>query len=247
MVRLVGLPQQQCIGAVVRDAARQLVLEEVRVTGGHDRVAHVQASVAVVGMEPVTLPRVVGEDDIGPDRAHGEGHPLGDLPRVGELAVNVPQERDRAGGAERRCRGTLLPLPCGHECCGVRIRVPRALGAVRADEVVHLGTCGRPFCERAAAPELDVVRVGPDRQDDSRHLAVSGPLGVRGLARHRSLSGVVRAHRAVSFMVSFLRRCSSSRSSAVSRSRARSPSSTTTNPSPRRCASTACAAKLPGP
>ena len=62
VVRLVGLEQQERVGPVVRTTETG---EEVRVTGRDDAVDGQPAGVTVVGMQPVALPRVVTEHDVG--------------------------------------------------------------------------------------------------------------------------------------------------------------------------------------
>ena len=103
VVGLVGLEQQERVGAVVGEA---LLGEEVRVAGGHDAVDGEEAGVAVVGVEPVALPRVVAEHDGGPQRADPVGH-LPALAQAGlELAVGPAEEhalrRWRRGPRRRR-------------------------------------------------------------------------------------------------------------------------------------------------
>ena len=112
VVDLVGLPQQQGAGPVRRNV---LFRKEVRVAGGDDAVGDEQAGVAVVGVQPVALPRVVTQHDVGlelPD-------PVRDLGALAkrrlELAVGPAKEDDIAVAAERTRRGALLVLTRGHE------------------------------------------------------------------------------------------------------------------------------------
>ena len=94
VVRLVGLPQQQG-GRAVRG---EVVLgEEVGVARGDDGVADQPAGVAVIGMEPVALPRVVAEHDLRLQLAD-DSHHLRHGPPVGdELAVDAVEEAHLAG------------------------------------------------------------------------------------------------------------------------------------------------------
>ena len=73
---------------------RQLLIgEEEGIAGGHQRVGEHEAGVAVVRVQAVAAPRVVAEDDVGPDQPD----PPADLPLladpVAELAVGEPEER----------------------------------------------------------------------------------------------------------------------------------------------------------
>ena len=97
VVGLVGLEEQQRLGPVVGE---RLLGEEVRVARRHDALDGEEAGVAVVGVEPVALPRVVAEHDGGlelPD-------PVRHLPPLAharvELAVDPVEEHALPGGAE---------------------------------------------------------------------------------------------------------------------------------------------------
>ena len=149
--------------------------EEVRVAGGDDGVAHEEPGVAVIGVQPVALPRVVAEHDIRAQLADD----LGDV---------AHGRRDRPAGRRRRRRGSgprrpgagqpagrlaLLLAAAGDERGEVGADVPRALRAVGADEVVDDAAGGGPLGQRAAGAELDVVGVGADRQRRAGHVVVS--------------------------------------------------------------------------
>ena len=85
-----------------------LLGEEVRVARGDDAVAREEPGVAVVGVQPVALPRVVAEHDLGPQAPD----PVRHLPALAQaalqLAVGPAEEDDLAGGAEGAGGGALL-------------------------------------------------------------------------------------------------------------------------------------------
>ena len=88
----------------------------------------------MVGVEPVALPRVVAEQDVGtqpPDPAGdlGLGLPVGD-----QLAVDPAEEHHLAGGAEGPAAALLLVLAGGDQRVEVGVGVPGALRAVGADQ-----------------------------------------------------------------------------------------------------------------
>ena len=190
VVRLVGLQQQQRRGAMRGEA---VLGEEVRIAGGDDRVAHEPTGVAVIGMEPVALPRVVTEHDVGPQLADDPGD-LGDRrPIARQVAVDVPEEAHLAGAVTGQPAGrlALLVLAARHELRQVGRRVPRALGTVGAHEVVDDAAGRRPLGQRAAGAELDVVGMGGDGQRRRRDGPVARPRPGRAQWR---LSRLVRSH-----------------------------------------------------
>ena len=140
--------------------------EEVRVAGGDDALARQEAGVAVVGVEPVSLPRVVTEHDVRPELADHQGDAARAVEVAVELAVDVVEEPHLAGAiaGEPSCRLALLDLATRRERADVGVGVPRPLRAVGAHEVVDDASVGGPLGERRAAPELDVVGVRADRQ-----------------------------------------------------------------------------------
>ena len=58
VVGLVGLPQEQCVGAV---RGEPVLLVEVRVAGVDDPLAGEETRMAMVGVEAIALPRIVPE------------------------------------------------------------------------------------------------------------------------------------------------------------------------------------------
>ncbi len=159
------LEEQETVGPVRLDG---LLREEMRVARGNDTVDRQPARLVVIRVEAVALPRVVTEQDLRPDPANrlADRGALGSRPL--ELPVDEPEEVHGAR-TERRRGGTLLVLASRHEGGRVLARVPRSLRAVGEDEQLHVGARRGPLRERRPAPELDVVRMGADRQRRNRH------------------------------------------------------------------------------
>jgi len=167
----VGAEQQHGVGAVGGQAlgAQRRCVE--RVAGGDHAVDGEQPGGAVVGVEQPAPPGVVAEDHVGPhgpDQAgHGQAQGHGDL----ELAVDRPQEVDRGhrpqGG---RGRGGLGPAHRG-QLGRVGPRVGAALLPGGEAGQLHVDPPPSPGGQGATGLELDVVRVGAERQrpPDGQH------------------------------------------------------------------------------
>ena len=181
VVGLVGLEQQQRVGTVV---GQPVLGEEVRIAGRHDAVDRQPAGVAVVGVEPVALPRVVAEHDVGSELADDACDLAPPFERRLELAVDAAEEHDLAGGAERLGGRALLVLALRDQRGGVGVGVPGALRAVGEHEVRDDAARRRPLGERGAAVELDVVGVGDDGQ--RRRRASGGRRCTAGTGRGRT-------------------------------------------------------------
>ena len=67
LIGLVGLPEEQGRRAVGGDA---VLGKEMWISSGDDPVRGEEAGVTVIGMDAVTLPGIVAEDDRGPDPAY---------------------------------------------------------------------------------------------------------------------------------------------------------------------------------
>ena len=239
VVGLVGLPQQQRVGPVVGEP---LLGEEVRVAGGDDAVAGEQAGVAVVGVEPVALPRVVAEHDVGLQPAD----PVRDLP---------PLARARSRARRRASRGTrtspVAPQRAGPPPAARAWRVTTSAAVSASGSQVPFEPSvqtrwwtthpGRgPLGQRAAAAELDVVGVGADGQRDARASAgrpTSPPAAVTA-----GWPGSLAAIGSTSFTRGWARSSGMSTSSPSRGSRARPRT-----PSPRRAASARWRRNEPGP
>ena len=121
----------------------------------------------MIGMEAVAPPRVMPENDVGTEAPD----PKGDVPLLGDAVAKLsvgPSEKDDVTSAELRGGAALLCLALRRECHRVALWVPCSLRAVGQDEVVDRRPAGRPFRQRGAATELDVVGVRPDGQHDRR-------------------------------------------------------------------------------
>ncbi len=185
---------------------------------------------SVIGVQPVPLPRVVPEHHVGADPADPVGH-FPPLAQTGfELAVWPAEERDFALATEAAGCLALLLLAHGDQPGRVFGWVPRSLGTVSADQVMDPASRGRPLGQGAAASELDVVRMRPDRQGHRRRGKVHGRPASERAMPHRVAHGV-----------------SATRSSGTSTSQARGEECTTRIGSPSRWASSRCRANDPGP
>ena len=146
---------------------------EVRVACGHDALACEKPSVAVIGMEAVSLPRVVAEDDLRFDFANDPGDLAPFVESAGELPVDVTQETNLTGpfritsGQTPRSR-SLLSLAPRRQRLDVGIGVPRPFRSVCADQVMNDAAVGGPLCKQSSASELDIVRVSADGQGRGR-------------------------------------------------------------------------------
>ncbi len=227
VVGLVGLEEEEGRGAPGLDV---VFGEEVRVPGGDDAVAGEVAGGAVVGVDAVPPPGVVGQDHVGPDVADPPGDDTSPLQGDLQLAVDPAAEADLAGRAQGPGGGPLLALAEGDEGIGVLGRVPRALRPVGEDQVVHHTPGGGPLGEGGAAVELDVVGVGGDGQGPGRDLEVGREPGHPAASR-----GVVGTSGG------------RSRSAGTSTSQVRRGGRSTRSGRPRRSASFRWAAKEPGP
>ena len=108
---------------------RQSVLgEEVRIPRGDDAVAREQTGVPVVGVEPVALPRVVAEHDLGSQLADHARDLAARHEVAVELAVDVAEEAHLAGRGRRRAARAAA------RCSSWR-RAASATGSARASHV----------------------------------------------------------------------------------------------------------------
>ena len=142
--------------------------EEVRIAGGDDPVDHELAGATVIGVQAVLLPRVVPEDDVGADRADQLAHAV-DAGGVGlELAVDRAEEVHIVG-AEGAAAARCSSLTGGDQRGEVSVagsQVPFEPSVSTSE--LDVGAGARPFRERRAAPELDVVGMGTDGEDRAR-------------------------------------------------------------------------------
>ena len=139
-----------------------LIGEEVWIACSNHAVRHQEAGTAMVRMQAVASPRVMAEDHIGADLANPVRHlPALAKPRV-EFAVRPPEEGDVTLATKCAGSGPLLVLSHRDERVEVGVRVPRALAAIGANQVMNVTAARGPLRQCGAAPELDVVRMGTD-------------------------------------------------------------------------------------
>ena len=104
--------------AVGRCGGQAVLAEEVRVARRDDAVARQQAGVAVVGMQPVALPRIVAEHDLGAQLADDARRPRrGTTRSLSSSPSTLSEEDDHAGvgAAQSARRLALLVLALGGE------------------------------------------------------------------------------------------------------------------------------------
>ncbi len=233
VVDLVGLEQQERARAVTWCVE---LGEEEGIPSGHDAVSDKPTGIPVVRVEPVSLPRVVPEDDVGAP-APDPGSHLEALPDAAfELAIGPAEERHIVSSTESPGGSALLGAPRGHELRRILGRIPCALGPVRADEEEDRAPTGGPFRQRGSAAELDVVRMGANGESARRYREVESRSGGDGRGRLR------RAQKADAAR-SWRRWRSSGRSTSAPSRRSR----TTTHGRPSLAASARWRSNEPGP
>ena len=89
----VCLEQHQVLGAMMGNSVFR---EEVRIAGCDDALARQHAGVAMVGVQSVSLPRVVPQHDVGSQLTDRQGDPATGGQVAVELAVDIAQEDDLA-------------------------------------------------------------------------------------------------------------------------------------------------------
>lgn len=161
MVGFVGFPEQKGIGTVVGDA---VFGAEVRIVSDDDRVTGEESGMAMVGMEPVSLPRIVSEDDIRSESANVTGDLAHEGRRFGEFTVDLLEEDDLARRTQTARCLSLFELSSHDEGSGVGVDVPRAFRTVGENEVMNRASGRGPLGQSSSTPELDVVGVSSDRQ-----------------------------------------------------------------------------------
>ena len=161
VIGFVRLPEQQGARAVGRLSD---LGKEMRVPGGHDAVGRKETGVTMVRVQSIALPGVVTQHHIW---AH-PADPVGNLPTLLQaglqFAIGPGKERHFAGATEATGGFALFFLTERDQAGSVSFDVPGALRTVRADDVLDPAPRRRPFGQRAATPELDVVRMGADGQ-----------------------------------------------------------------------------------
>jgi hypothetical protein len=114
----------------------------------------------------------VAEHDIGPNPADRSADRGAFGEAAEELAVGQVEDLD-PGEPELGGRLFLFPAAGRHQRSQIGVGVPGALRSVREHEEMGSGARRRPLGQGAAAPELDVVGVGADRECPRRCREVS--------------------------------------------------------------------------
>ncbi len=144
--------------------------EEVRVACSDHAVAREQSRVAMVGVQPISLPGIVPEHHVGAEFANHARHVAACREVAVEFTIDTLEEPHlaRRVAGQPASRIALLVLPPCRERHDVGRWVPRSLGTVGAHEVVHRATGSCPLREEATTTELDVVGMRPDRECRAR-------------------------------------------------------------------------------
>ena len=143
-----------------------MVLEEMGIPSGNNCIACEESSVAMIGMQAVSLPRIVTEDNRRPESPNLSSKAAEKTSVVFEFSVDLVEEDDLTRGSESRGRFDLFSAAQGDQRVDVGVGIPRPFGSVGQNGVVHHATRRCPFRQGPAAPELDVVRVSSDGQSD---------------------------------------------------------------------------------
>jgi hypothetical protein len=119
---------------------------------------------AMIGMQPVSLPGVVTKYNARSQLTDDECNPASLFESAVELAIDVFEESDLAGvvAAQPLSGIALFGLTANSKCGHVSVGIPRPLGSVRTHEMMDRAAVSGPFGEEPAAPEFDVVRMSPD-------------------------------------------------------------------------------------
>ena len=119
-------PTGTALGSVVGEP---VLGEEVRIARRDDGVAHEPSSVAVVGVQPVPLPRVMPHHDLRPQLTDDARHLARRRPVARQVTVHPIEEADLAGPVAGQPAGrlALLDPAAGDEGREIGSRVPGAL------------------------------------------------------------------------------------------------------------------------
>ena len=123
VVRLVGLPQQEGVGPMVW---HRVLFEEVRIASCDDPFAGEESGVAVVGMQAISLPRVMSEHHTRSEFPNGEGDAAPRVETAVEFAVDVVEEPNFASAVAGESTGglTLFDLASSSQGSDIDIGVP---------------------------------------------------------------------------------------------------------------------------
>jgi len=164
MIWLVGFKEKGTIGAV---NLKTVVAEIVRITGSHDAVECEPSGIAMIGMESVSLPRIMSENDIGLNRTDPVGNLIANVKCRLEFAIDMTKHDDLASRAEPTGCFHLLRSAHFNEFVSALIGIPSSFGAVGKNEMVDDTSCSGPFGKSAAALKFGIVGMS---NDDERAL-----------------------------------------------------------------------------
>jgi hypothetical protein len=172
MIGLVCFKQEGAIGAV---NLKTVVFEVVRISSGDDAVECEPSGIAMIGMEPVSLPRIMSENDIGLCRANPVGNLIANVQCRLEFAVDMTEHDDLASRPEPTGGFHLFGSAQFNEFFRVLVGIPGSFGAVGQNEMIDDTSSGGPFGKSAAALKLSIVGMGNDdeRARRSRDVARS--------------------------------------------------------------------------
>ena len=143
-------------------------MEGERLTGGNDSIDRGESGRSMVGMDLISLPRVMAQHDVGSNRPDRKGYLRAQCHGVLELSIDVPEMGAVLYSKDIGGRTLLIPASLD-EGIGVFVRVPRTLRPVGHDQNCDLSTGGGPPSQSRSCAEFGIVGVCADGQDSSRH------------------------------------------------------------------------------
>ena len=169
VVWLLGLEKQKCLRSVMGNVVFD---EEERVARGNDSVNREKPCVPVIGVQAVTLPRIMTEHH---DRFEFPD-PVGNLRSLTEATFEFPigpaEEHHLARRSQPSRCFALFGLTGGDQVSLIDGRIPGSLRPIGAHEVMDHCPCCCPFGESRAALELGIIGVGDDRHRRGRRIEV---------------------------------------------------------------------------
>ena len=159
VIWLIGFKQEGAIGAV---NLKTVVVEIVRISSGDDAVQGEPSGIAMIGMEPVSLPWIMSENDIGLCRANPVGNLIANVKCRLEFAVDMAEHDDLASRAKPTGSFHLFGSAKFNEFFGVLVGIPCSFGPVGQNEMIDDTTSSGPFGKSAATLKFGIVRMGND-------------------------------------------------------------------------------------
>jgi hypothetical protein len=103
-----------------------MFFKEMWIASSDDGVTGEKSSMTMVGVQSVTLPRVMAKNDLGPESTNVARNFATEFTRVSEISVDLVHENDLTLGSQSSCRFALLDLSLSDEDRDVGIRIPCA-------------------------------------------------------------------------------------------------------------------------